>query len=902
MKLCNMQSLRAIGCHRAIFGIAFIGYMLSGVTLTSGMQCSGIPPSFRFNCYPEKGATQQECQQRGCCWLASKNLDEGVPHCFYPSDFPTYQMGSPQPTAFGYTVMLKRTTKSYYPNDVMQLQMDLYFETSYRLHFKIYDPKSKRYEVPIPTPKVTKRVPSTDYKVQFSRSPMGLIVTRQVDGTVIFNSTLSPLIFADQFLQLSTSLVTPYIYGLGEHRGRFRIASDWETYPLWARDQPPRVGDNLYGVHPFHLGLEGSSGNSHGVFLLNSNAMEVVLQPAPALTYRTIGGILDFYIFMGPGSDQVVQQYTEVIGRPYMPPYWGLGFHLCRWGYGSSNRTLEIVKRMRAASIPQDNQWNDIDYLDGQKDFTINSGSYSGLPEMVKYLHSIGMHYIPIIDAGISSTQPAGTYPPYDTGIAQDVFVKNSSGKPIVGKVFPGATVFPDFFNETTKSWWLDQIRNFHLNLSFDGMWMDMNEPSSFVDGSVDGCPKDPYNNPPYTPATIDGGHLYSKTLCPSATQSIGKHYDLHSLYGYSESIATNEALMEVRKKRSFLIGRSTYPGSGKYTAHWLGDNNSLWPDMAYSIASILSFNLFGIPLVGADICGFNLNTTEELCQRWMQLGAFYPFSRNQNAIGNKDQDPAAFSKDMQTSTRNALQLRYGLLPYIYTLFHLAHTQGSTVARPLFFEFPGDPQLYDVDKQFMLGSAIVVTPVLEKGASSVTGIFPKGVWLDISSGDYFQVDSTKPVSLPAPLNKINVHMREGHIVPMQLPSGGNLTTTTQYRQLGFTLLVTPSIRSPGTGQLFWDDGDSLNTYESGNYLLVEFASNATAMNSTVVHDGYSGSQPVTVETIILGAVPRPVKQVTINGTAVHFAYEKPLLDVYIKDLTLPLQFNFYVKWEYQPWE
>ncbi|XP_022103478.1 lysosomal alpha-glucosidase-like isoform X2 [Acanthaster planci] len=896
-----MQSLRATGCHRAIFGIAFIGYMLSGVTLTSGMQCSGIYSSYRFDCHPEEGATQQECQRRGCCWLASKNLDEGVPYCFYPSDFPTYQMGSPQPTAFGYTVMLKRTTKSYYPNDVMQLQMDLCFETSYRLHFKIYDPKSKRYQVPVPTPKVSKRVPSTDYKVQFSRSPMGLIVTRRVDGTVIFNSTLSPLIFADQFLQLSTSLVTPYIYGLGEHRGRFRVASDWETYPMWSRDQPPHVGDNLYGVHPFHLGLEGSSGNSHGVFLLNSNAMEVVLQPAPALTYRTIGGILDFYIFMGPRSDQVVQQYTEVIGRPFMPPYWGLGFHLCRWGYGSSNRTLEIVKQMRAASIPQDTQWNDIEYAVGCKDFTVNNGPFAGLPELIGYLHSVGMHYIPITDPGISSTQPAGTYPPYDTGIAQDVFIKDSNGKPIVGRVWPGSTVFPDFFNNKTKSWWLDQIRDFHGKVPFDGLWIDMNEPSNFVNGSVNGCPQNSWNNPPYTPAIV-GGKLSAMTLCPSATQAIGKHYDLHSLYGYSEAIATHEALVEIRHKRSFVISRSTYPGSGKYTGHWLGDNYSLWPDMAYSIAGILSFNLFGIPLVGADICGFNLNTTEELCQRWMQLGAFYPFSRNHNTLGAMDQDPTSFSQDMQTSTRKALQLRYSLLPYIYTLFHFAHTQGSTVARPLFFEFPGDPQLYDVDKQFMLGSAVVVTPVLEKGATNVTGIFPKGIWLGVYYGTHFQVDSTQPVTLPAPLNEINVHVREGRIVPLQLPSGGNPTTTTQYRQLAFTLLITRSDRSPGTGQLFWDDGDSLDTYESGNYLFVEFASNATTMNSTVVHDGYSGSQPVTVETIILSAVPRPVSQVTINGTAVPFHYSPDVQNVYVDKLKVPMQFNFYVKWEYQTQE
>ncbi|XP_038064192.1 lysosomal alpha-glucosidase-like isoform X2 [Patiria miniata] len=878
--------------------VIFLIYLLSCIALTAGMQCSGIAPSYRFDCHPEADVTQLKCQQRGCCWLSSKNLDEGVPYCFYPHDFPTYEMGSPEQTAFGYSVVLKRTTKSYYPNDVMQLQMDIYFETSYRLHFKIYDPRSERYEVPIPTPKVSKRAPSTDYKVQFSKSPMGLVITRAVDNTVIFNSTLSPLIFADQFLQMSTSLVTPYIYGLGEHRGRFKVASDWKTYPMWSRDHPPQVGDNLYGVHPFYLNLEGASSKAHGVLLLNSNAMEVVLQPAPALTYRTIGGILDFYIFMGPGSDEVVQQYTEVIGRPLMPPYWGLGFHLCRWGYGSSNRTLEIVKRMKAALIPQDTQWNDIEYADGRKDFTVNNSTFAGLPDMIKYLHASGMHFIPILDPGISSTQPPGTYPPYDTGIAQDVFVKDSTGKPLVGEVWPGPTVFPDFFNNKTKSWWLDQIKSFHGKVPFDGLWIDMNEPSNFVDGSINGCTKSSYDNPPYTPSIL-GGSLDAMTVCASAIQSIGKHYDLHSLYGYSEAIGTNEALVKVRNKRAFVISRSTFPGSGKHTGHWLGDNYSLWPDMAYSIAGILSFNLFGIPLVGADICGFNLNTTEELCQRWMQLGAFYPFSRNHNTIGAKDQDPTAFSVDMQISSRNALQIRYSLLPYIYTLFHFAHSKGSTVARPLFFEFPGDPKLYDVDRQFMLGSSLVVTPVLEEGSTNVTGIFPKGIWFGVNHGTHFQVNSTQAVTLPAPLNEINAHVREGCIVPLQLPYKEGYTTTTEYRQLGFTLLITRSINGPGSGHLFWDDGDSLDTYENGNYLLLEFSSSETSMNSTVSYDGYSGSHAVTVQSFIIATVPHPVSQVTINGTSVAFDYEPQLMNVYVNNLKVPMQFNFYVKWEWQ---
>ncbi|MEE6526561.1 hypothetical protein FKM82_027267, partial [Ascaphus truei] len=108
---------------------------------------------------------------------------------------------------------------------------------------------------------------------------------------------------------------------------------------------------NLYGSHPFYLAME-KGGSAHGVFLLNSNAMDVLLQPTPALTWRTTGGILDFYVFLGPEPKTVIRQYQDVIGFPFMPPYWGLGFHLCRWGYSTTNATRQVVKRMRDAQIP----------------------------------------------------------------------------------------------------------------------------------------------------------------------------------------------------------------------------------------------------------------------------------------------------------------------------------------------------------------------------------------------------------------------------------------------------------------------------------------------------------------------------------------------------------------------
>ncbi|NWH68239.1 LYAG glucosidase, partial [Geococcyx californianus] len=540
------------------------------------------------------------------------------------------------------------------------------------------------------------------------------------------NTTVAPLFFADQFLQISTSLPSHFISGLGEHLTPLVLDTAWTRVTLWNRDMAPTPQTNLYGSHPFYLVME-DGGLAHGVFLLNSNAMDVLLQPSPALTWRTTGGILDFYVFLGPDPKSVVRQYLDVIGFPFMPPYWGLGFHLCRWGYSSTDITRQVVDNMTAALFPMDVQWNDLDYADAKRDFTFNQKSFKDYPEMVQDFHRRGLRYIMIVDPGISSLGPPGTYKPYDDGLKRGVFVRNATGQPLIGKVWPGPTVFPDFTNPETHEWWHDMVKDFHDQVPFDGMWIDMNEPSNFVDGSQDGCPNNSLEHPPYVPGVF-GGRLQAGTICASSQQYLSSHYNLHSLYGLTEAIASHEV------QGAGAASAPTFPLSLPSSRGLLCELHESQNPHAFSTPSteVLLFNLFGVPLVGADICGFAGDTSEELCVRWTQLGAFYPFMRNHNDHGARPQEPYAFSPAAQAAMRNALRLRYSLLPFLYTLFHRAHSAGETVARPLFLEFPKDPNTWAVDRQLMWGGGLLVTPVLEAGKNKVSGYFPAGTWYSLA--------------------------------------------------------------------------------------------------------------------------------------------------------------------------
>ncbi|XP_051686446.2 lysosomal alpha-glucosidase [Oryctolagus cuniculus] len=857
-------------------------------------QCD-VPPNSRFDCAPDRAITQEQCEARGCCYAPTRRRPQGPrigqPWCYFPPSYPSYRMQDLSPSEMGYTATLTRATPTFFPKDILTLRLDVLMETDSRLHFTIKDPADRRYEVPLETPRVHSRAPSPLYSVAFSEEPFGVIVRRKLDGRVLLNTSVAPLFFADQYLQLSTALPSRLLTGLGEHLSPLMLTADWARVTLWNRDVPPTPNVNLYGSHPFYLALE-DGGTAHGVFLLNSNAMDVVLQPSPALTWRSTGGILDLYVFLGPEPKSVVQQYLDVVGYPFMPPYWGLGFHLCRWGYSSTAITRQVVENMTRAHFPLDVQWNDLDYMDSRRDFTFNRDGFADFPAMVHQLHQGGRRYVMIVDPAISSSAPPGSYRPYDEGLRRGVFITNETGQPLIGKVWPGPSAFPDFTNPETLDWWQDMVAEFHAQVPFDGMWIDMNEPSNFVRGSEYGCPNNTLEKPPYLPG-VAGGALQAATICASSHQFLSTHYNLHNLYGLTEAIASHRALVKARGTRPFVISRSTFSGHGRYAGHWTGDVWSTWEHLSSSVPEVLQFNLLGVPLVGADVCGFLGDSSEELCVRWTQLGAFYPFMRNHNDLHSQPQEPYRFSEAAQQAMRKALGLRYALLPHLYTLFHKAHVRGDTVARPLFLEFPEDPRTWTVDRQLLWGAALLITPVLQAGQVNVTGYFPSGTWYPLHTVPIEALGSLPPlplaapsppihsegqwVTLPAPLDTINLHLRAGYIVPLQGPG----LTTTESRRQPMALAVALNASGEAHGELFWDDGESLGVLECGNFTSVTFLARSNTVGNQLEHVAGEGASLQLRKVTVLGVATAP-QQVLSNGVPVsNFTYspDTKILDV-----------------------
>lgn len=863
-------------------------------SIFSDPQCSGFKDTEKFDCFPQENANEEACKSRGCCWVPVNSTSKGqlgVPYCFYPTKFRSYRYLNVSVTDLGATAYLENVFNSSYPENIQLVKIDFNYLDENILQIKIYDANTARFESPFPKISLDGRhLPKkTSYYVNIDKEKLGFNVIRKSNNQSIFNTEdMGGFIFANQFLQLSAQLPSHRIYGLGQQRNDFMLDTNWRLITLFNRDQPPIDKSNLYGSHPFYVAVE-DGGLAHGVFMQNTHAMDIVLQPLPAITYRTIGGILNFFFILGPTPADVISQYTSLVGRPFMPPYWSLGFHLCRFGYNSLNKTIKVWNRTRNAEIPFDTQWNDIDYMVRSNDFTYDPVAYKHLPEFVSLLHKVGMHYVMITDPGVSAGETPGSYPPYDEGLKEGIFIMDpTEDKPFVTKVWNAKfTVFPDFFNPKTDSYWLNQIKQFHNQIDFDGLWIDMNEPSTQWNGGKEGCPSNSLEHPPYLPR-VKGNLLYSNTVCMSARHYGHVHYDVHNVFAFAEGILTVKALKTVRNKRAFVISRASYPGQGYFTGVWTGDVNSSWDDMAHSISDVLSFSLFGIPMSGADICGFNGNTTVALCKRWSQLGAFYPFSRNHNNNPNLDQDPVALGPEVVEAARKSLLTRYTLLPYLYTLFWHAHTLGETVARPMFVEFPKDDKTYNLHSQFLWGSGLLIAPLLTETKAYASAYLPAGFWYDFYS--FKQIGSKgSTYLLNTPNDSIPLLLRGGRIITTQKPS----TTTTVSRSNPMGLLVPLCEHGMAHGNLYWDDGDSYD-FENGSYNYITFKATAVNLTSTVEQWRYKTSL-VLDEVDVLGLTEK-VNKVEVNGKQVNFFYQPDIRFLNIKNMSLDLSQPFAISW------
>ena len=580
------------------------------------------------------------------------------------------------------------------------------------------------------------------------------------------------------------------LYGGGEVTGP--LLRNGQSIKLWNTDSGAYSVDNgkrLYQSHPWVMGVR-PDGTSFGILFDTPYKAELTTTDE-RINFETEGELFRIFVIDRESPQAVIKGLAELIGTMPMVPRWALGYQQCRFSYTPASRVIEVADTFRIKRIPCDVMWMDIDYMDGYRIFTFNPQTFPDPAALNRDLHIRGFHSAWMIDPG---AKVDSTYFVYKSGTANDVWVKTAQGKEFHGDAWPGACAFPDFTQPKTVRWWADLYKDF-LDKGVDGVWNDVNEPQ--------------ISNTPTGTMPEDNKHLGGDKI------PAGPHLKYHNVYGYLMVKASREGIMKARpQNRPFILTRSNFLGGQRFAATWTGDNASWESHMTMSVPMILTLGLSGQPFSGADVGGFLFNPDADLFGRWMALGAFYPFSRGHACAGTINKEPWAFGQKVEDVSRMALERRYVLLPYYYTLLHEASETGMPIMRPVFFADPKDTLLRAEEQAFLIGENLLVVPEWAQNPA-----LPKGIWRNLSLIPGDDKDSYQA----------KLKIRGGAIIPT-----GKIIQNTNEKSLDpLTLLVCLDEKGEAHGTLYWDEGDNWS-FKDGNYSFQHFTAIRTADNKVQV--------------------------------------------------------------------
>jgi alpha-glucosidase len=580
------------------------------------------------------------------------------------------------------------------------------------------------------------------------------------------------------------------LYGGGEVTGP--LLRNGQSIKLWNTDSGAYSVDNgkrLYQSHPWVMGVR-PDGTSFGI-LFDTPYKAKLTTTDERINFETEGELFRIFVIDRESPQAVIKGLAELIGTMPMVPRWALGYQQCRFSYTPASCVIEVADTFRIKRIPCDVIWMDIDYMDGYRIFTFNPQTFPDPAALNRDLHIRGFHSAWMIDPG---AKVDSTYFVYKSGTANDVWVKTAQGKEFHGDAWPGACAFPDFTQPKTVRWWADLYKDF-LDKGVDGVWNDVNEPQ--------------ISNTPTGTMPEDNKHLGGDKI------PAGPHLKYHNVYGYLMVKASREGIMKARpQNRPFILTRSNFLGGQRFAATWTGDNASWESHMTMSVPMILTLGLSGQPFSGADVGGFLFNPDANLFGRWMALGAFYPFSRGHACAGTINKEPWAFGQKVEDVSRMALERRYVLLPYYYTLLHETSETGMPIMRPVFFADPKDTLLRAEEQAFLIGENLLVVPEWAQNPA-----LPKGIWRNLSLIPGDDKDSYQA----------KLKIRGGAIIPT-----GKIIQNTNEKSLDpLTLLVCLDEKGEAHGTLYWDEGDNWS-FKDGNYSFQHFTAIRTADNKVQV--------------------------------------------------------------------
>ncbi|WCO03036.1 glycoside hydrolase family 31 protein [Psychroserpens ponticola] len=529
-------------------------------------------------------------------------------------------------------------------------------------------------------------------------------------------------------------------YGLGDKPNHLNLKG--KRYQNWVTDSYAygKDTDPIYKAIPFYTGLHNKK--AYGIFFDNTfrSYFDFSHERRNVTSFWADGGEMNYYFIYGPQMQDVIESYTDLTGKPHqLPPLWALGYHQCKWSYYPESKVKEITSTFRKLKIPCDAIYLDIDYMEGFRCFTWNKEYFPDPKRMVKELADDGFKTVAIIDPGIKIDKE---YSVFKEALEKDYFCKRADGPYMKGKVWPGECYFPDFTNPKVRDWWSGLFKELIEDIGIKGVWNDMNEPA------VMEVPNKTFPD--------DVRHNYDGNFC--------SHRKAHNIYGMQMARATYQGLKKYAyPKRPFVITRSAYSGTQRYTSTWTGDNVATWEHLWIANVQAQRMAMSGFSFAGSDIGGFAEQPQGELFTRWIQLGVFHPFCRVHSSGDHGDQEPWAFDEDVTDIVRKFIELRYQLLPYLYTAFWHHIDQGRPILKSLVLYDQEDVQTHYRTDEFIYGENILVCPIIEQNARGRRMYVPRGNWYNYWTNEL--IKGGKELWVDANIESMPIFIKEGAIIP-----------------------------------------------------------------------------------------------------------------------------------------
>jgi alpha-glucosidase len=569
--------------------------------------------------------------------------------------------------------------------------------------------------------------------------------------------------------------------GLGEKTGN--LDRKGNAYTNWNSDTYGYQVDQdpIYSTIPFYIGIHHKL--NYGVFMDNTYQSDFNFGASNNRfsSFGAHGGEMNYYFIYNQNIAGIIQSYTALTGRMKMPPLWSLGYQQNRYSYYPDTEVLRIAQTLREKKIPSDGITLDIHYMDRYQLFTWDKNRFPDPAELTSKLNKLGFKLTVIVDPGIKVEKGA---PAYESGAKDSVFIQYPDKTFYTGQVWPGWCNFTDFTSEKGRAWWRKQVKFFADN-GVSGIWNDMNEISTWGQ-------KMPSN----VLFDFDG----AKTT----------HLQAHNVYALEMIRSSYEGAREHFKERPFILTRSGYAGLQRYSAIWTGDNRAEENHMLLGVRLMNSLGLSGISFTAMDIGGFTGGASTSLFTRWMQIGAFIPYYRNHTALNTKASEPWAYGEDALEISRNYINFRYKLIPYMYSNFYESAQTGMPVMRSLAINYTFDPKVYDpaFQNQYMFGGAFMIAP-FESTKEYGRIYFPGGTWYNLYNDE--QIQGQQEAVEPLNMSHLPVFVKESSIIPMQ-----SLVQTTSEAPTDTLTLHIYNGRLNNTFILYQDDGKSYN-YENNDF-------------------------------------------------------------------------------------